>query len=410
MSSGFCRAVLVAALHLLCIANVALPAKPTSLKSPRRDIQTGDDSSAAPNPLRVAVFYSPTCQGCRKLEKAMAASEKRWGSRIRVERRHLINKETFADFIAYEDYYGSKDDEAIKGFIGSRYISGLKEIVSRLDGVIAEEIARGSATFVPKKPEKAAAEKTEQGIPSEILERFRKFGTGAVVVAGLLDGINPCAFTTIIFLLSMLAYLGKSKRQLATVGIGFTVAVFVTYFLLGFGLLGAIKIFSVSHGIPTALAYGVAGMTFILAGWSLIDFVRYMRTGDVKAVTLGLPKSVKSRIHKVVRVGLTTRGLIVGSITIGVLVALLESLCTGQVYLPVIVIVSRTPDLRAAAIGYLLLYNLMFIAPLVVVLIIAYCGVKSERLGDFLRRHLAALKLAMAILFAALGALVLATV
>lgn len=404
------RKAVAAALSSSFAVGLALSAETVLANSQGRGSSHSDVVRENPKPLRVVLFYSPTCQGCRRLEKAMAASEKRWGPRICLERRHLVNKEAFADLIAYEEHYGSKGDEAIKGFIGGRHIAGLKGIVSRLDGVIAKEIEKGSVTFTPPKPEKPAVRKDKEEVPSEILERFRRFSVGAVVLAGLVDGINPCAFTTIIFLLSMLAYLGKSRRQLAVVGIGFTSAVFVTYLLLGFGLLGAIKIFSVSHGIPKALAYGVAALTFVLAGWSLVDFVRYVRSRDVKKITLGLPESIKLRIHNVIRVGLSTRGLVVGSVTVGFLVALLESLCTGQVYLPTIVFVTRAPGLRAAATGCLVLYNIMFILPLIVILIIAYFGVRSERLGDFLRRHLAAFKLALAVLFAALGALLLATV
>ena len=77
-------------------------------------------------------------------------------------------------------------------------------------------------------------------------------------------------------------------------GVGFTAAVFVTYFLLGLGLLGAIKTFSVSRGISTGLAIAVGVLAFVLAAWSLVDFVRYRRTKDTREVTLALPKSVKA--------------------------------------------------------------------------------------------------------------------
>ena len=72
-----------------------------------------------------------------------------------------------------------------------------------------------------------------------------------------------------------------------------------------------------------------------------------------------------------------------------------ESLCTGQVYLPTAYFVMKTPGMRAHAIGYLLLYNVMFITPLVVIFLMARFGAKSERLGDFLRRRPEVLKLAM---------------
>jgi len=163
-----------------------------------------------------------------------------------------------------------------------------------------------------------------------------------------------------------------------------------------------------TSSLSAALIYAVAALALVLACWSLIDFIRYVRSGDTKKLTLGLPKAVKARIHKVIRVGLSTRGLLAGSLAVGVVVALLESVCTGQVYLPVIIFVARAPGLRTAAVGYLVFYNLMFILPLVVILVVAYLGVGSERLGEFLRRHLAALKLALAVVFAALGALLIA--
>jgi len=367
---------------------------------------TRPSSPPEPGSLRVVAMYSPTCAGCDRMEKALEGSERRWGSRVWIDRRLLDDVANFRDLLVYEDHYGSTESAAPKFFIGGQYLAGVKDITDRLDQVIECELARGSVTFFPDAPSARPA----GGLPSEILARFQGFSVGAVAVAGLIDGINPCAFTTIIFFLSMLAYLGKSRRQMALVGVGFTASVFATYLLLGLGALGAVKVFSVRSGVSTGLSYAVAGLAFVLAGWSLVDFVRYVRTRDVKTATLGLPDWIKQRIHKVIRVGLSTRGLVAGSVSVGFLVAILESVCTGQVYLPTIVFVARAPGLRAGALGYLVLYNVMFILPLVAILIVAYMGVKSDTMGALLRRRLGLLKLAMAILFAGLGLLVLATV
>jgi hypothetical protein len=141
-----------------------------------------------------------------------------------------------------------------------------------------------------------------------------------------------------------------------------------------------------------------------------VDFVRYVRGGrDAKKMTLGLPHRLRLRVNRTIRQGLGMRGLLVGSVTVGAMVALLESLCTGQVYLPTIVFVSRVPEMQPTAWAYLVLYNVMFIVPLVGVLAVAYLGVGSQRLATLLRRNLGALKLAMAGLFALLGVLVLMT-
>lgn len=58
---------------------------------------------------------------------------------------------------------------------------------------------------------------------------------------------------------------------------------------------------------------------------------------------------------------------------------------------------------------YLLLYNLMFVLPLVVVFLLTYFGTTSQQLGQFINRRAATIKLATAGLFMLLaGWLVLA--
>ena len=122
-----------------------------------------------------------------------------------------------------------------------------------------------------------------------------------------------------------------------------------------------------------------------------------------------LPESVKRAIHRVIRTGLKTPSLLIGSLAVGCLVSLLESLCTGQVYLPTILLMIRTTEHRLEALAYLVLYNLMFILPLVVLTLLSLWGVGSERLGKFLGQRLWLAKVGLGVLFAGLGVLLLAT-
>jgi cytochrome c biogenesis protein CcdA len=305
--------------------------------------------------LRIVFFHSLTCNECRKVKRMLDRILKPWGGRARVEWKSTGDIQVFRELLLYDEHYGVRTKSPPVMFVGRRHLEGEKRIYRDLARVVREELAAGAVTY---RPPAGPATKGGGDVPEEIVGRFRGFRIGALAAAGLLDGVNPCAFTTIVFLLSMLAYLGKTRRQLAVVGVGFTAAVFVTYFLLGLGLLGAIKTFSVSRGISTGLAIAVGVLAFVLAAWSLVDFVRYRRTRDTKKVTLGLPKSVKARIHKVIRAGLRTRNLLIGSITVGFLVSVLESLCTGQVYLPTIMFdpTSRHASDRgnASALGTLL--------------------------------------------------------
>jgi len=298
-------------------------------------------------------------------------------------------------------------------FVGDTVLAGDDVTMQRLDNAIAAALEKGIATFAPSPKSQqpgAVAQAGQVAVPSELIRRFESFGVGAIAIAGLIDGVNPCAFTTIVFFLSMLAYLKKTRREMLLVGAGFTAGMFVAYLLLGVGLLITVKSFSVSHGLSAALAWTVATFAFILAAWSIVDAVRYVRSRDTKQVTLGLPRKVRDRIHKVIRTGLTTRGLVIGSISVGFVVSILESLCTGQVYLPTIVFMTRAPGMQTAAVGYLLLYNVMFIVPLLGILAMTYFGVRSETLGNMLRKRLALAKFGMAGLFAALGVLVVVTI
>jgi hypothetical protein len=84
-------------------------------------------------------------------------------------------------------------------------------------------------------------------------------------------------------------------------------------------------------------------------------------------------------------------------------VSLIELACTGQVYLPTIVFVLGVPGLRTRATLALLLYNLMFVLPLVVVFLLVYCGTTSQQLLAWMKRHAASVKLATAVLFLVLS-------
>ena len=62
-----------------------------------------------------------------------------------------------------------------------------------------------------------------------IIDRFESFGVFAVAFFGLLDGLNPCAFATIIFFVSYLTLSGRQGKEVLAVGAAFTLGVFVAY-------------------------------------------------------------------------------------------------------------------------------------------------------------------------------------
>lgn len=238
-------------------------------------------------------------------------------------------------------------------------------------------------------------------------KRFESFGLLFLAGAGLVDGINPCAFTVIIFFLAYLAHVGQSRRQVFTAGIVFAIAVFVTYYAIGLGLRGLLDIGEKSWDrLSNFILLASAGLVLLAALLSLLDAIKALR-GNAEEMALSLPDSLKSRIRRTIS-SRTRTGVTVGAtFGLGALVALFEFPCTGQVYTPIIVSLRYFPELRWGAAGYLLIYNAFFIVPLLLVLVGVLFGLTSEKLTAFFRRHIALTKLTMAAVFIVLFAFLL---
>jgi cytochrome c biogenesis protein CcdA len=92
---------------------------------------------------------------------------------------------------------------------------------------------------------------------------------------------------------------------------------------------------------------------------------------------------------------------------VGILVSVFEFACTGQIYLPTIIYMLKLPGYRFSALGYLLLYNLMFIVPLIIIFMLAWKGVTSEQFAGIMYKHLSKIKMGMAIFFFGMGLLLI---
>jgi cytochrome c biogenesis protein CcdA/thiol-disulfide isomerase/thioredoxin len=229
----------------------------------------------------------------------------------------------------------------------------------------------------------------------------------AVIVPGLVDGINPCAFATIIFFISYLSFIERKGRDILMVGLSFTLAIFLSY--LGFGVLLrevlAGLITTVGSVLRVVLNVVVAIVCLVFAVLSLGDYGK-ARRGKVKDMTLRLPDKLRRWINVTVRRSMqseTLDRLVMASFVTGVVVSFIELTCTGQVYVPIILGLS-SPTFQGQALLSLAVYCLAFIVPLIVVFVVSYYGTSSRELGQLLQRHTATVKLVTAVLFLAMGA------
>lgn len=234
----------------------------------------------------------------------------------------------------------------------------------------------------------------------EMEERLERFSFFVVVSAGLIDGINPCAFVVLLFLVSYLYFVGREKIEILLAGLFFSLGIFIAYLILGTGLLEMVGYFERVSNIFRLVFYPLMTLlTGLLAVLSVVDFFR-MRYGNKEPV-LQLSKGLKRSTHSIIRKYARSRAIWMGAFVAGLIISLVEFMCTGQIYLPTIVYLIKNTTRTMEAMGYLIIYNLGFIVPIIGITLLAYFSSSVKKIQDFMTEKKAAstVKLVMAGLF-----------
>ena len=227
-----------------------------------------------------------------------------------------------------------------------------------------------------------------------------------VLLAGLADGFNPCAFSIIIVLAGILAVGGRKRRARMLGGWAFCIASFLTYMAMGLGLMRVLRALEGLRLFYDIVMTMLSITLFLLGFLSVRDAYRYRKEKVPSAIALQLPGRVKRLIRVVAETSWSGPAVVVTGFGCGFLVTLLDSLCTGQIYIPVLALISREVEAWRSFM-FLAVYNLAFIAPLMVIFILAAKGADSERMSRWSKRNVFPSKIAMGIVFAILGVLVL---
>lgn len=364
--------------------------------------------------LDVEFFVQEGCAECLVLKRDyLPALARRYPGRVRTNVSDTHNVPTFLRLLEILEARGVKANEPVYMVVnGKQVLSGWGEIVKRGFGVIDETFSvtstNNTLTSAPprlcEKQDSGSIARTEENAAARL---FRRFGWLAVAIAGLADGLNPCAFATIVFLTSLLASGGRRGRAVFMGGLAFCLASFVTYFLIGFGLLSALRRLEGLALVRSLVEWGTVVALAVLGSFSLLDAWRYNRTGDAGSVRLRLPQGIKRRIHVFARHRWGGPAVFGTGLLCGAGVTLLESVCTGQMYLPTLVFMSREGGgLRAW--GMLLLYNVLFAVPLFAVFLLGVFGLRSQRLAGLTHRNVVPSKILLSAVFFALAAFMLA--
>jgi len=232
-----------------------------------------------------------------------------------------------------------------------------------------------------------------------------------VLIAGAVDGINPCAFTVLLLFVTAMtstlqpaqgAALRSADENVKTlrarlVGMGgiYIAAVFLTYLALGIGLLKSLDFFTRQH-VPARFG---ALLAILFGLWMLKDYF---------LPHVGWRLQAPGRLGSVAR-QMGCKATLPALVTGGFLIGLCTVPCSGAVYLGVLSLLALQPT-RLLGYGYLVLYNVVFVLPLVVILIAASARPTLNRVAHWNLHHKEAVRLVLGGGVVLMGLLILATV
>ncbi len=180
-----------------------------------------------------------------------------------------------------------------------------------------------------------------------------------IAVAALIDSVNPCAFSILLVTIAFLFAMGRLRSNVLAIGGLYVAGVFAVYLAIGVGLLQVLHLFDTPHFMARlGAALLVGGCALSMAGELVPGF----------PLRLAVPHAAHQRIATLIdRASLTV------AFPLGVLVGLCEFPCTGGPYLMAVGLLHDQATAWQGA-GYLLLYNAIFVLPLVLIL-----GVASDK-------------------------------
>ena len=228
----------------------------------------------------------------------------------------------------------------------------------------------------------------------------------AVVLAGIVDGFNPCSFAIMISLAGILAIGGRKRRARIIGGLSFCIGTFVTYMLMGLGLMQVLKALEGLRIVHDVVMVLLALALFVLSFLSFRDALKFKKVPVFSVVTLKLPEGVKVLIRKIAMESWGGPAVVLAGFGCAFLVTFLDALCTGQVYVPAIALISREPG-AWRSFALLAIYNLAFIAPLVAVFVLASKTTDAFQMAKWSSRNVFPAKIALGVVFAVLGAMLL---
>lgn len=209
-----------------------------------------------------------------------------------------------------------------------------------------------------------------------------------VLTTGLLDSLNPCAISLLLLYIGLLYTMRKDHKAIMQFGFFYVGAIYVTYFMIGLGLLQVINFFNV----PFLFAKITAAIAII---FGILNIKEYFWPNS--PFSIRIPMNIRQKASEWAH-----KATIPAAIVLGVIIALHEFPCSGAVYLVILGYLAKNETLTRGIL-YLMLYNLTFVLPLLAILGLASNRVLTEKFVNWQERMGRKMHLVLAVLMISLG-------
>jgi cytochrome c biogenesis protein CcdA len=177
-----------------------------------------------------------------------------------------------------------------------------------------------------------------------------------VLISAILDSVHPCSFSILLITIAFLFGMQMTRKKILQIGGLYIAGIFVAYFTIGIGLLKVLHIFNVPHFM------GKLGATLLIV-FGLLNIINELFPKF--PIKLKIPSISHTAMGR-----LMEKASFPAAFGLGLLVGVCQFPCMGGPYLMIIGLLHDKMT-YFAGFGYLTLYNLILILPLVVVLWIA---------------------------------------
>ena len=343
----------------------------------------------------IVVFGTKTCSECKEASHYIEELKEK-NEALKVTYYDVISEENELKQFNYANTYkiSPKDYSSIPTvYVGGEVFIGTLEIKSGLKEQIDKYINK-KETYQPLE----IKELNYEAMRKSKMSMISGFVGSSVFTAGLVDGVNPCSIAMMLFFISLLTSYRSDKNSILIMGLTFIAGIFLAYLGIGVGLF---KFLYKIDGLDQMLMV-IYIATFVLAAFLVYKNIQdyyYIKNNQYEKVKTQLPKFLKHLIHNRIRKNMSMKYIYLSAFLSGFVISFLEFFCTGQIYLPTIAFVLSTNSTSSMALNYLILYNIAFVMPLIMICITMRIGSHIMDVSQILVNQLDKIKLMNAALF-----------